>query len=171
MKEKIDCSFYNNRLEKKYNCGPDGYPMRYGDKICNRFSTTYNEFSPSGQAWIDKTRKCLTTSLIPLFSDSKYDCKSLEKYAFDTHDDCYVNTGFCDLIYNFSNPKELAYFLRGLWLTFDAKDFFTLSAVNNVWKTMFRCAVRSNVTTKENQVLVNDEVHMEIDTKNKTSRQ
>ena len=29
-----DCSFYTDCLEAKFDCGPDGYPIGYGDKYC-----------------------------------------------------------------------------------------------------------------------------------------
>jgi hypothetical protein len=32
------CDFYTQCLEKKYHCGPKGYPMGYGYVYCNKFT-------------------------------------------------------------------------------------------------------------------------------------
>jgi len=45
------CSFYEDCLEARYHCGPDGYPLGYGKKYCNKFIATIDKFSPEAQVY------------------------------------------------------------------------------------------------------------------------
>ena len=111
----LDCSFYTNCLESTYNCGPSGYPVGYGLKYCSRFVENDSLFSEDGQKWINGTLLCLKTALIPLAENTTdQTCKSVESFAFESHVDCYVSNGFCDLIYNFGNPMAESKFAWAL---------------------------------------------------------
>ena len=59
------CDFYTDCLEAKFQCGPDGYPIGYGYKYCDKFLEEYDEFSADGQKWIDGTLTCLKQALEP----------------------------------------------------------------------------------------------------------
>ena len=50
--ETPDCDFYKECMESKFQCGPEGYPMGYGGKYCNRFSTNIQKFPLAAQNWI-----------------------------------------------------------------------------------------------------------------------
>ena len=89
-----DCSFYTDCMEPVFQCGPDGYPIAYGQEYCTRFMDNYDTFSPSGQAWIDDSFDCMKKAMVPLL-DSGMTCEELEVAALDTHVQCFLDSGFC----------------------------------------------------------------------------
>jgi len=89
----VDCSWYSDCLEAKYNCGDTGYPIGYGEKFCNLFQQNYQSFSSQGQAWINAVRKCLQVTLVPVLQTSaaSLTCYQLKTKAFDSHVPCYIS--------------------------------------------------------------------------------
>jgi hypothetical protein len=39
-----DCNFYK-KIEDIKKCGPNGYPLAYGGKYCEKFGLNYNNFN------------------------------------------------------------------------------------------------------------------------------
>jgi hypothetical protein len=98
------CSFYEDCLETRYHCGPDGYPLGYGKKFCNKFNAARDKFSQKGQIWMLDTMECLQRVLVPEATGPKEmggqggsPCDELRKKAFDSHAECYVQNGVCTL--------------------------------------------------------------------------
>jgi hypothetical protein len=78
-------------------CGEDGYYLRYGFKYCERISlVTRPQLSAAGQVWLDEARVCLMRT-IEREIDGNESCETLTQIAFDSHPDCYIEAGFCDL--------------------------------------------------------------------------
>ena len=70
-----------------------------------------------GQVWIDSVRKCLMSKLL----NNTMSCGQLEKYAFETHVECYLRAGYgsksiCDI---WASKNAV-----GLLTTFEIADFF-----------------------------------------------
>jgi len=91
------CDFYNC-LETRLKCGPQGYPIGYGFKYCNKFKPL--ESDPLTASWVKPTRKCLqdflageAAKLPATFVPSAQYCATLKDNAFNSHPDCYVNSG------------------------------------------------------------------------------
>ena len=66
-------------------------------------------------------------------------CEQLQKYAFDTHVDCYLHPGFdaksiCDI--------WLSKNFVGLWETYELKDFFSVQALNQVNKIEMKISIQ-----------------------------
>lgn len=97
--ESNTCTFYKACLEVHYHCGPPGYPLAYGYKICERFLAHKAELTREGQKWMFTVMLCLQKRLVPLVDGSMEDisCDELRHYAYSTHPGCYVATGFCEL--------------------------------------------------------------------------
>lgn len=93
------CIFYPLCLESRYHCGPAGYPLRYGYKYCIKFQEERNKLSSAGQKWMIDVMLCLQEKLVPEATETTNitSCKELEDYAFSTHPQCYVDSGFCTL--------------------------------------------------------------------------
>jgi Stanniocalcin family len=90
------CSFYPNCLEAHEHCGPDGYAIGYGLKYCNLFTNAKSKMSSSGQEWVTNTMLCLQNALVPYGTGQQtLSCPALKTFAFDTHPNCYVNSGVC----------------------------------------------------------------------------
>ncbi|CAK5266083.1 unnamed protein product, partial [Mycena citricolor] len=95
-----NCSFYAECLETRYHCGPQGYPIGYGQKFCTKFQAQATRFTPAGQTWMVNTMHCLQEALVPEATgsaNSSTDCSALEDRAFSTHAPCYIKNGLCTL--------------------------------------------------------------------------
>ncbi len=78
-------------------CGEDGYPLgfggRYGQRYWDGAPTTLSE---DGQAWVTRVASCLQVSLLDVI-DRDTTCDAVWTLGFGTHDECYVDSGFCAL--------------------------------------------------------------------------
>ncbi|KIM39491.1 hypothetical protein M413DRAFT_192033 [Hebeloma cylindrosporum] len=98
------CSFYEDCLETRYHCGAGGYPLGYGKKFCNKFNAAKDKFSEKGQKWMLDTMECLQRALVPeatepIGTEVKGGslCDKLRSKAFDSHAECYIQSGVCTL--------------------------------------------------------------------------
>ncbi|CAF2815780.1 unnamed protein product [Rotaria sp. Silwood2] len=91
------CAFYLSCLEAKAPCGPNGYAYSYGMKNCIKFSNRLKSFSSHGQTWIWNTMNCLQKALVSPLKNCEKDCLTLRKMAFDSHPECYIKNGVCNL--------------------------------------------------------------------------
>lgn len=95
------CDFYLCQ-EKANPCGLEGYNLGYGYKYCSksRFKLLDQMKSISGKKWVTDVITCLQKKN---FEDSKKlasadsVCQDIEKEAINSHADCYVQSGFCNL--------------------------------------------------------------------------
>jgi len=85
--------------------------MGYGDAFCYKFKAERGRLSePRGQAWMVDVMQCLQVALVPdavemekevrergVWVRGEEKCEALKKKAFDSHSECYVGTGMCDL--------------------------------------------------------------------------
>jgi hypothetical protein len=138
LENNSTCDFYPKCLENKFNCGASGYPLGYGNKYCNRFLTYFDKFSPAGQGWIQKTLVCLKHKIAPSLKDpyNAFTCSVVEKVAFDSHPQCYVESGFCDL---FRNKDDLKSTLKGLFYVFEVKDLASAMSFKQIFITAGKC--------------------------------
>ncbi len=89
------CDYYRCR-EQEDACGPDGYHLGFGYHYCNAFRLIAERHaSPEAQGWLSRVRRCLIETLDR--DETEGDCNQLKERAFDSHVECYVKTGFCDL--------------------------------------------------------------------------
>jgi hypothetical protein len=96
----MTCSFYSTCAEATAHCGAGGYPLRHGQKNCNKFQNNLAHFSTAGQNWIWATMSCLQIALVPVVTsvcDTDTACQAIQSAAFASHAKCYVDSGFCSL--------------------------------------------------------------------------
>ncbi|GBB97476.1 hypothetical protein RclHR1_00030033 [Rhizophagus clarus] len=91
------CNFYSDCLEKKFNCGPNGYPIGYGLKNCENFANEINLFSNDGKKWVLKTMLCLQNALVQIYNNNTATCSEIKDTAFRSHAKCYIESGVCSL--------------------------------------------------------------------------
>jgi hypothetical protein len=109
--------------EETLQCGPSGYPIGYGKKYAERYyRKTRPWMSPAGQQWIDDVLVCLQEELRAAI-DSETACADVRTIAFDTHPDCYLAAGFCELPF----LDWLAVFA-----TIDPRDWFSADFLRQV---------------------------------------
>lgn len=81
-------------------CGPEGYPLGYGAKYAERFvDEARPRLGPEGRMWLDAVLVCLQDALAARLDDAST-CADTWRAGFDTHPDCYVSAGFCELSLN-----------------------------------------------------------------------
>ena len=116
-----NCGFYANCLESRYHCGPNGYPIGYGQTFCEKFVENRMLLDARGQTWMVNTMHCLQTSLVPDAIDSNATtCPTLKTRAFGTHARCYVSNGLCSLgILNWEAIVEIVG-IKTLFASWDA---------------------------------------------------
>ncbi len=88
-----ECDFYQ-QLDSEYQCENKGYPINFGYKYCIKFINKKSSFSAEGQQWLANTRECLINELK---NTSFNNCQELKDFAFDSHNNCYEQAGFCSL--------------------------------------------------------------------------
>jgi len=90
------CEYYRCR-ERTAQCGPDGYLLGYVGKYCDRFSTvTETRLSDAGAQWMRGVRRCLV-DVLDSQTGADDSCETIEQVGIDSHAECYVGAGFCQL--------------------------------------------------------------------------
>jgi hypothetical protein len=92
---KRDCNYYL-QVEKEYKCGAEGYPLKFGNRLCRKYLAAESQMPPAVKTWFPKIRFCLQ-NYIERQRGSIRDCNDLHRKAIDSHVGCYVATGFCNL--------------------------------------------------------------------------
>lgn len=114
---RTSCEYYQN-LEEIHQCGPKGYPLRFGLRLCEKYLRAEPKASPGIQAWFPEVRLCLQEALEEQREEIT-DCEDLKKRALDSHIPCYVSTGFCEL--GFGKKLELLKITSGDILKLDIR--------------------------------------------------
>lgn len=90
------CAIYDCR-EAISQCGPSGYLEGYAGRYCKRYAlVTEPRVSPAASAWLKRVRRCLAEYLETAIPEDA-DCETIRTMGTDSHAQCYVETGFCDL--------------------------------------------------------------------------
>ncbi len=95
------CAYYSCR-ESIQHCGSKGYFDQFAIPYCAKFSQLNEpDISHQGKEWILRVGQCLRDSLasFPMTKESD-SCELTKNFAFQSHEDCYVSTGFCDLVFS-----------------------------------------------------------------------
>eukprot|EP00806_Schmidingerella_arcuata_P008350 Macronucleus_8697.p1 GENE.Macronucleus_8697~~Macronucleus_8697.p1 ORF type:complete len:115 (+),score=41.73 Macronucleus_8697:1-345(+) len=99
-----------------------------------------SRFSPEGQAWIDGTLTCLKDALVDSVEHSEgVTCDDVKKTAFDSHVECYIDNGFCELAFDFKHPGEVTSFVYDLMHVYNIKDFASFIAIKQVAQVFAKC--------------------------------
>ncbi|KAI9568958.1 hypothetical protein HD554DRAFT_633883 [Boletus coccyginus] len=132
LKSTLDnCDFYVNCLESRYQCGPSGYPLGYGQHYCQKFSNDRGLFNTHGRQWMTDTMHCLQLALVEDTVNSTppaSDCQALKYRAFASHSGCYARNGLCTLgVHDWAAVLEIV----GVTTLFSSWDAFkaTMEAV------------------------------------------
>jgi hypothetical protein len=87
------CAFYC-KANEQLNCETSNYLMSFGYKYCQRFLEKDEIFRPHTRHVLSKIRTCLVQKLATAESLT---CENAAPVAIQSHVDCYVNNGFCDI--------------------------------------------------------------------------
>ncbi|PHH67467.1 hypothetical protein CDD82_1467 [Ophiocordyceps australis] len=91
------CDFYIKCAEQTLHCGPHGYPLQWGNNMCHRFQSQLQHYSAAGRKWISNTMSCLQRALVAPLEQDGATCASIQKTAFASHANCYIDSGVCSL--------------------------------------------------------------------------
>lgn len=136
------CEYYSCIEEERISCGPQGYPLGYGVKYCEKLSAL--EFSPAltdlnqkvfpadGNAWRDEVRSCLQEEMDDFFaSGDALSCENLKAFAFNSHPRCYTKgISFCEL-----TPESVI----KVGLSIAPEDLLTQESLTQVRDTALIC--------------------------------
>ena len=132
-----NCDFYTKCLENKFQCGATGYPIGYGFKYCSKFLEFQSEFPQKGREWIDGTLLCLKQALVQFTTKSTDPkiCNNILQTAFDSHPNCYVQAGFCELFYQ----PDIVQTVQALLKVYELNDFKSLTSIKQIFQTAKMC--------------------------------
>lgn len=94
MPSSQSCQYYQT-LENSLQCGPDSYLIKSGYPLCEHYKRISPWMTDEIQKWFPKIRYCLQAALEE--RENEITCANLDQTALETHVDCYVQTGYCDL--------------------------------------------------------------------------
>lgn len=89
------CAYYL-QVEAEEHCGPDGYPLKFGYRLCEKYLEAQPTMRPNVRRWFPKIRYCLQNYLED-YRGTIRDCSDLHRKAINSHVGCYLETGFCEL--------------------------------------------------------------------------
>lgn len=95
-----NCEFYQ-QIEAQMQCGPDGYFQKWAAPMCEKYIRSQANpitslfLSSELKQWFPKVRLCLQQYL--LSEASHLSCENLDEHANQSHVECYVETGYCEL--------------------------------------------------------------------------
>lgn len=124
-----EAAFYQC-AEDTLQCGPNGYLVGYGTRYAQRFYRhTRPWMSAEGKRWLDATLVCLQERLRERI-DASTSCVDVRTIAFDSHPECYVESGFCEL------PLTDLFAVAA---TIDGRDWLSRDALRQVSTTAHAC--------------------------------
>ena len=146
---EANCDFYQDCVESQVVCGAEGYALGYGGKYCGKFVENLAAFSDNSQSWILGTLTCLKSALVDIVElPGGTTCDSLADTAFGSHVFCYMDNGFCDLIFGqFDDPISLANFVADLLVVFELEDFAQYVALKQVYDVVTQCPFYGGTNT------------------------
>lgn len=86
--------------EYVFNCGEKHYLTKFGHRYCEAFRLQQEKrkFSNQFDNFLSDTRLCLQEKLSDIdFSSS---CPEIADYGLESHVDCYLDSGYCELGFN-----------------------------------------------------------------------
>ncbi len=89
------CDFYLCQ-EQKNPCGLDGYNLGFGYKYCSgsKFKLLNEMTTALGKSWVTEVFQCLQKRNVSMTTNV---CSEIKQRSYDSHPDCYVQAGFCQL--------------------------------------------------------------------------
>ena len=87
------CEFYKDKSQE-LNCNNENYLMSFGYKYCRLFFYPPNQVSQNAINVFEHIRPCLINDLQ---NYKNLTCENTKSVAFQSHINCYVDNGFCEL--------------------------------------------------------------------------
>ncbi|MBT5094932.1 MAG: hypothetical protein HOM21_11840 [Halobacteriovoraceae bacterium] len=144
----FSCNFYDKCISKLIDCeGQEkNYFTNYGLKYCNIFKRKLymnTGVTDTTRLWIRCTMKCLQSSILKNYRETDYinslmeetqqaKCSRYYKDAFDSHPDCYTNSGLCFLMPPTQQTR--------IALAVDTDDLFSEESKAQIKEVFANCA-------------------------------
>ena len=122
------CDYYLCK-EEQFRCGKNGYPLKFGYPNCKKYVHAHKDFKQRAQLFLSTVRICLQEELE---SAKAKNCKALNRVSYDSHVQCYVESGFCEL--PFGQKMKIASIVR--------KDIFLVTSIRTANEINFACTLR-----------------------------
>lgn len=95
-----NCDFYQ-QIEEQMQCGPQGYFQKWAAPMCDKYIRSETNpvtglfLSQELKQWFPQVRMCLQEYL--LSEIGTLTCQNLDQHANQSHIECYIQTGYCEL--------------------------------------------------------------------------
>ena len=116
------CDYYLCQKEL-LGCSQGQYFEEFGFHRCEYFEETQSSYSAEGQEFLQSVRTCLQESLE---AKSSLTCSNARRVALKSHEDCYIQAGFCELPFG----DRLKIFKKVFFDLFRADFFKTANRIN-----------------------------------------
>lgn len=154
------CDFYLCQ-EQKNECGLDGYNLGFGFKYCtkSKFELFDAMKTSLGKSWVTNVFQCLQQasqqkSILSILNNDVRSCEQIKLDAFDSHPDCYVDSGFCSL--KFSEKLNIFKLIK--------KEIFKSETLQQGRKLLHLCHLEK-VEKEQLDLVLNSEFNDETNTK------
>lgn len=92
------CEYYLCREDHRA-CGRGGYFLGFGHAYCRAYDEVASTFTRLGQNWLARVKACLQVKLEGP-NLNRLSCNEIKDLAVDSHFECYIATGYCDIPYS-----------------------------------------------------------------------
>ncbi len=140
------CDFYLCQ-EQKSPCGLDGYNLGFGFKYCSGSKfTLFNQMQTDlGKNWVTNVFQCLQKQSLQVSEVKEIrTCEKIKSDAYDSHPDCYVQSGFCEL--KLSEKLKIFKLVK--------KEIFSQESLPMVKNLLHKCHIE-----KQEQDVLNSELN------------
>lgn len=116
---KNSCEYYEKCLDRRLKCNTNtGYPLGFAKYYCESYENAIKDLEKTGinsniTKWVDNVKICLKNSTRSFFTKYNFQgtygyetvyndetCNQLKTTAFDSHPECYIKNGICEIIRN-----------------------------------------------------------------------
>lgn len=87
------CGYYQCKSEE-LSCTDVDYFKLFGQHYCEAFDRETEKFSEHGLEVLARIKSCLQNKLE---SEPSLTCENALEYAYGHHEDCYLESGFCEM--------------------------------------------------------------------------
>jgi hypothetical protein len=115
-----ECNYYLCR-NIETPCKENNYLKDFGYKYCVKYrDQVAKKMSDKGKKWLSHNAYCLQAVIdnLNIKTNNKKSCAEFKRHAIETHSDCYLATGFCDL-----SPSDQQHVIIAAWSTIFKNEF------------------------------------------------
>lgn len=124
---KKSCLSYE-LIDQQLQCGSESYLQQFAIPYCQKYLDKHETFSSEAQGILARIRSCLQTEMVGFYNHG-LNCENIESFGVESHEGCYLNSGFCEM-----NEMDR---LKVMWIAkTEVLNFNVMTMFSNV---LFKC--------------------------------